>query len=398
MTRWSATPATAGAVLFFLAAARGWAGGDVPAAPPPVIIAFELFVADSQGRPVTDVRLDEVEVVQDATRQTVRTFKAGARTGLYEITYAPLSGKAGGVTARVTRRGTVARGADGPALKPRIVAALSPLEAELTRLLSARPDANDIPCDVAVYRFERGAPGTRHTVAVEIPLSQLRFGPTAQGPRGQLQVLARFTPAARPDARQLVTADKLVEVTGDAGASVQRLVWTGTVWLGAGRHTVDVLVRDPAADRETARALEIEVPPAAPGVGSSSVVLLRPRSFFFLRDQAEGDDPLVHEGVPLMPSLRTELVAGAESFVRFFVALYPASGGADPVQLKAEVWRDGAKLGEGPVELPKGEPGGEIRYVGLLPVAAFRPGSYSLRLVASQGPTTAAAEAPFAIR
>jgi hypothetical protein len=401
MSSWGARVRPACAALFaVLSAAPGGGARETaagaPAVPAPTV-AFELFVQDARGRPVTDVRLEEVEVIQDATRQTVRTFRAGARAGLYEVTYAPLSGRAGGVTARVTRRGTVARGPDGPVLKPRILSALTPLEAELTRHLVARTGASDLRCDVAVYRFERGPAGTRHTVAVEIPLSELRFGPTAEGPRGQLQVLARFTPAARPDGRQHVTANKLIELAGGDAISVQRLVWTGTVSLGTGRHTVDVLVRDAAADRTTTRTLEIDVPPPLPGISSSSVVLLRPRTFFFMRDQAEGDDPLVHDGVPLMPSLRNVLPARAESYLRFFVALYPARGSADPVVLTAEVLRDGVKVGEGPIELPKADEAGRISYVGLLPTASFRPGSYALRLVARQGTTAVAEESPFSV-
>lgn len=234
-------------------------------------------------------------------------------------------------------------------------------------------------------------------MAVEIPLSELRFGPTAEGPRGQLQILARFTPVARPEARQHVTANKVVEVTGGGAVTVQRLVWTGTVSLGAGRHAVDVLVRDPATDRATTRTLAIDVPPAPPGISSSSVVLLRPRSFFFMRDLAEGDDPLVHEGVPLMPSLRTVLSPGTETHLRFFVTLYPAGGNVAPVRLTAEVLRDGMKVGEGSIQLPEPESGGEIRYVGLLPTSSFRAGAYALRLVARQGDSSTSEEAAFVV-
>jgi hypothetical protein len=81
--------------------------------------------------------------------------------------------------------------------------------------------------------------------------------------------------------------------------------------------------------------------------------------------------------------------------LRFFVALYPAGGLAQPVSLKAELLRDGAKVGEAPIALPKAEPTGEIRYVGLLATASFPAGQYVLRLVAHQGATSAAQDAAF---
>ena len=364
---------------------------------PLVTVAFELVVEDTKGNPVTDLELEEVEVVQDAARQKVSTFEAGSRPGHYELSYAPLSGKAGGVTVRVTRRGAVARGPDGPNLKPRVISALSPLEAELTGVLEGRAGASDLACDVAVLRFEPAAKGVRHAVAVEIPLSELRFAPGPAGAHARLQVLARVHAAADPEVRQHVTLDQAVEVATQSAIALQRLVWTGTVVVGPGRHTIDVLVRDPGAERVTTRTLAVEVPPVADGLRVSSVALLRPREFFFLRDQAEGDDPLVYQGAPLMPTLQLTLAGGAESYVRFYMALYPAAGSTEPVTLKAELLRDGAKVGEGPIALPKPEPNGEVRYVGMLPTRSFPVGSYVLRLVAQQGTTIAADEAPFVL-
>jgi hypothetical protein len=363
-----------------------------------VTVALEFLVEDLRGTPVSDIRLEEVEVVQDATRQRIRTFEAKSRPGRYELTYTPRSGKAGGVTVRVTRRGTVMRGPDGgPSLKPRVISALSPLEAELTGALEARSGAGDLACHVALLRFEPTASGVRHAVAVEIPLSELHFESAPTGARGRLQVLARARADADPMLLQHVTMDQVLEAAGDGVIGVQRLVWTGTLVIGPGRHTIDVLVRDPAANRATTRTLAVEVPPPVDGLRVSSVALLRPRSFFFLRDQVQGDDPLVYQGDPLMPTLQPILTAGADTHLRFYLAIYPAPGSGDPVTLKAELLRDGAKVGEAPLDLPKAESSGEVRYVGLLETRSFRAGSYVLRLVARQGGSTAAEEAPFVL-
>jgi tetratricopeptide (TPR) repeat protein len=362
----------------------------------PLTVAFEFRAEDARGRPVANLRPDEVEVTQDAARQKVETFVAAATPGLYEVTYEPASAKAGAVSVRVKRGGTVVRGPDGgPALRPRVIAAASPLEAELEAVLEARRGASDLACDVAVLRFEPGPKGTRHAVAVEIALSELRFDPAATGRRGRLQVLARLRPEADPKAAQNVTLDQAVEVSADTVVNVQRLVWTGAATLAPGRHAVDVLVRDPGSGRATVRSLVAEVPPPADELRLSSVTLLRPRSFFFLREEIAGDDPLVHEGTPLMPTLSAKLSAGADTHVRFYVAIYPAAGGAAPVTLRAELLRGGAKVGEAPIDLPRAGPSAEIRYVGLLATKALPAGSYVLRLVARQGDGTVADEASF---
>jgi hypothetical protein len=193
--------------------------GAAPAAAR-VTVAFEIVVEDAKGGAVADLRLEEVEVVQDAEKQRVASFRAGARTGLYELTYSPLSGKAGGVTVRVLRPGTVVRGPRGPALELRVISALSPLEAELTDVLDARPAAADLACDATVLRFEPTPKGVRHAVAVEIPLSQLLFADAPGGVRGRLQVLGRIRADADPGARQHVTLDREVEVASRSAVGI----------------------------------------------------------------------------------------------------------------------------------------------------------------------------------
>jgi hypothetical protein len=99
-----------------------------------------------------------------------------------------------------------------------------------------------------------------------------------------------------------------------------------------------------------------------------------------------------------MPALQPTLTAAEESHARFHVALYPAAGSAEPVALKAEVLRDGAKMGEAPIALPKADASGHIRYVGLLATRPLGAGSFVLRLVATQGGATVAEDAAFVLR
>jgi hypothetical protein len=82
--------------------------GRVEDTGPQVTVVIDLFVKDAKGRPVGDLDLREIEVVQDATRQPVARFKRREEPGHYELSYAPLSGKAGPVTVRVLRPGALA--------------------------------------------------------------------------------------------------------------------------------------------------------------------------------------------------------------------------------------------------------------------------------------------------
>ena len=360
-----------------------------------VTIVVELVVEDAAGRPIADLRLEEIEVVQDAERQRVKTFKALPRPGRYEVAYAPHSGKAGGVTVRVLRPGSRVRGPDGPFLKPRVLSPLPPLEEELSRVLEARPAAADLACQLAVLRFEARPTGVHHTLALEVPLSELRWSREEGRLRSRLQVLARIK---GPDGhvRQRLSLDRPLEVESEAEVLVHRLVWTGNVHLPPERYTVEVLVREPGTERATTRTLTFEAPPARTGLGMSSVTLLQPAGVVSVRDEPV-DDPLFVDGAPLMPTLSLVLPVGAPGQVRFFVTLYPDPKGDEPVSLRLEVYREGAHVGGVPITLPAPDASGEIRYVGAMPTRTFRNAPYTLKLVARQGEAVVAEEASFSM-
>jgi hypothetical protein len=363
---------------------------------PPVTVVLEFVVEDANGRPVVDLGLQEIEVVQDATRQRVATFKTQRQPGLYELSYVPFSAKAGEVTVRVLRPRTRVRGPEGPFLKPRVVHALSPLEAELMQVLEARPEADDLDCSVSVLRFESGPQGIRHTFAVELPLSELRLKREQGRLRGRVQILTRVQ-SEDSRFRQLLTLDWPVDTGSDRGLLDRPLVWTASIPLAPGRYKADTLAREVITERAAVRTLAF----ATPAMGSSSlrissVTLLQPRGFFFVRDKTEGD-PFVYQGSPLMPTLKLVLPLGADAGVRFFVVLYPDPQSPEPVGLHLELLRQGTLVGEVPIALPAPEPSGEIRYVGLMPTKTFRATTYLLRLVARQGQAVATEETSFVI-
>ncbi len=315
------------AVLGLLLACAAARGAQQPAGPSvhasgqgAATIELEVVVLDAKEQPVTDLRAEEVDVVQDAKRQPLHSFEAASIPGHYLIRYSPLSGKPNSVAVRVLRKGTKVRGPRGGFLEPRVVRGLSALEAELTSVMESRPQANELACQVRVLRFERGPNGLRHAFAAEIPLSSLRFERAVGGLHGRVQVLARIKGEQRPV--RLLTLDRIVEAASRQEVLLDRLMWTSSIPLAAGHYDFHVLVRDPGAERSTVRSLALDVPVAREGLEISSVTLLQPRGGFFITEE-RADDALVFGGVALMPKLAVALEQGAENHVRFFVILYP---------------------------------------------------------------------------
>ena len=272
---------------------------------------------------------------------------------------------------------------------------MSPLETEMTRLLEARPDADDIQCAVSVLRFGAGPDGTRHTVAVELPLSELRLKEEQGRYRGRVQILTRIR-TADSGFQRFLTEDLPVETGSGLGYVGRPLVWTASIPLPPGRYSVDTVVREVGTERASVRKSVIDALGAPDGLWISSVVLLQPKGSFFTRDTSQGD-PFVYQGAPLMPRLNTTVALGVDDGVRFFVVLYPVSRRREPVTLHAELHREDVMVGEVPIALPAPEPSGEIRYIGFIPTKTFREATYRLRLVAHQGDAVAAAETTFVV-
>jgi len=359
-------------------------------------VYIDLIVEDAKGRPALNLQGEEIVVVQDGVRQTVASVVARETLGHYEIRYVPTTGTGGAVKLQVLRQGALSRGIDGPALKPRVV---SPLEAELTALLSARPDAGDFRTHLSVMRFESTPKGLHHALTVEIPYGEIPFDETRNGPGGdqayRIQVLARVL-----DAGGHVVHRSLAEPTvpGILNLRTQRLFWTGQAYLKPGAYTLETVVRDPATSKTAVRKLPFTAADIAPGLRVSSVALLMPANTISVRDEVSAtDDPFRWSGKTLVPTLDLKTAAGPSTKVQFYAIVYPDAKSTDPVTLRLDLLRDGSIVGSAPVALPAADERGQIRYVGGLPVRTLPPADYTLRLHAQQGTAVSFEEAPFSV-
>lgn len=253
------------------------APAQVPEQGAPLSVLLDFVVEDAQGRPILDLRADELDVAQEGVRQRVASLRPQPQPGRYELSYTPASGRAGAVTISFVRRGARARGPDGPSLKPRVVPALSALEAQLTQALVARPAAHDIECHASVLRFEASPKGLHHTLAVEVPLAELTFAKEQGRYRGRLQLLALLKDAGGRLVQRF-SADRPLEAMSEGEVLALRLVWTTDVHLPPGRYALEILVQDPASSRASVDRVTFDAPGASPGFRMSSVTLLQPQS------------------------------------------------------------------------------------------------------------------------
>jgi thiol-disulfide isomerase/thioredoxin len=358
------------------------------AAEPPLTVALELVAKDAHGRAVGALDAADLVVMQDGVRQKIASLTAQSQPGHFELIYAPASGKAGALTVRALRPGLTLSGPDGGGLAPHVVTVASPLEAELTRRLDARPDSTDFPMQLQAFRFEPTADGLHYTLAVEVPLHTL---PAASGAT-RLQILVRLRNADR--VLETLSTDRSIP-----SSSLQSFVWTAQVRLKPGRYELEAIAREAESAKASTRRISVEVPSVpAGGPRLSSVALLQPPSALVVRDRVrEDDDPFFLNGQPVMPALEAKTPRAAGAKVAFFTIVYPDSALKEPTGLTLKVVRNGSTIGSTPIALPAPDAHGEIRYSGAVPIASFIPADYTLVLEAQQGEVGASSEAAFTI-
>lgn len=360
--------------------------------PASLTVYLDFVVEDAKGNPARNLAADEVVVMQEGVREKIATFEAREPAGRYELSYVPSSGKAEAVTLRVLRAAAKVRGATGPALTPRVVAAASPLETELIRLLESRGDANDFALRIRAFRFGKRSTGVQHSLAVEIPLEALPHVTHDSESVAHVQFLVNLKDSGGRVLNRF-NVDRSVSSKAESLAS-QRLVWTTNVKLPTGPYSLDVVARDAAGTVASVRHLSFDSPETtAPGVRMSSVVLLQPAGGLVVRsEESDADDPFVLDGVPLVPAL---IWKAPLAKLAFFVFVYPDPAQKEPPTLNLKLMKDGGAIGSVAAVLQPPDERGEIRYAAEVPVGSLAAGDYSLRLEAAQGTTTAAEAASF---
>lgn len=359
-------------------------------------VVVELVVDDARGKPITDLKPNEVIVLQDDVRQTLGSLVYRPESGDYELRYVPRSGRVGAVSIRVLRGGSRLRGPEGPAVKPRWVPPIQPYEIPLLEALEAPNAPRDFEYDLALLLFEARADTLHHALVVEIPLKAVVTGPAAPRPLAHLAFLLRVkTDAGRTVHEQSLDRSIPVPVVSERSLSVMRFVWSSHAHLRPGRYVLEMAVMDRNTARRSVRKVPLDVEPWPEGLRVSSLSFLLGRDGFMEGD-ADADNPFRLDDAALVPMLHPT-VAGSEGKLSLLAMLYADRNSTEPIVAAIELHRDGQLRAKAPVALPAADAEGRIRYLGSLSFGSLVPGSYVVKLVAQQGPSRAEQEATLTV-
>jgi VWFA-related protein len=259
-------------------------------------------------------------------------------------------------------------------------------EAPALAMLESTPVPNAFPVRAAALHFpEPERPGLV-PIVVTFPAGHLRFhlSDDKSTYRGDFTVLVRLRDGADQIVRKM---SQHFELTGPA----DRLDWVrqGDVLfyreadLDPDLYTMETVVYDGLADRASVRFSTVEQPkPDTTALRVSNLVLVE-RSERLPDGERPSGSPFLVGDLLLYPDLQQAVRKGEQGDLGFFFTVYPRAQGK--VTATLQVIQRGAALAQLPLPLGEADAAGRIQHVSRIPIDAFPPGTYELRVIVTDG-------------
>jgi VWFA-related protein len=306
----------------------------------------------------------------------------------YEVAYVPPNSSPDGrfrrIKVQVARQGVTVRTRRGYFALPPGSPAVLPYELPLVGALQAPAPPRDVGMRTGALQFTPGRGGRQAVVLVEVPLAGATFErDEAQKTYHVRLSLLALVRDAKGRLQQRLSHDWPLDGPLDQAESARggNAVFKRTVWLAAGRYSLEAAVQDRASGRLGVDRRTFDVSEGA-ALAMSSVSIVRRTEA--APEGAPADDPLRLAGASIVPNLGTPVVPMANPELSLFMTVYPEAG-PEPVEATLEFRHDDRTVGRAKPELPAPDDQGRIAYVGSFPADRFAPGRYEVRAIVRQG-------------
>ena len=310
----------------------------------------------------------------------------------YELSYRPTNRDFDGtyrkIEIRVARKKAVVQSRDGYfAIPAKYAEGYSPFEVPLLLAMDRRPAPEAFGFRAAALRFEPENNGARYVVDVEIPLANLTLEPEQNGALsgGGLTLVSVIRNARGGVVRKFsrwiplhVPAEKL-----DAFRA-GNFTFTEQLSLAAGHYTMETAVDDQASGRRSVKRSVLVVPKATPTVQMSDVVLVRRIELVSASADVSSADPLHIGPRKVTPSLSGIVRRGIADQASLYFVVYSGAGAKDSPKVLIEIEREGEMIARTRPKLPAPDSIGRIPYIASVPLTKLLPGSYEVRVLATQ--------------
>jgi VWFA-related protein len=322
----------------------------------------------------------------------------------YLLSYSPTNENMDGafrtILIKVKRPGVAVQTRKGYfAVKPEYAVPVRGYEAPALAFLDKKPQPDAFPIRAAALSFPEGERPGLAPVLVEIPGTAVAWAP--QKPTGfhaQFSVVARIKDAQGREADRLSqqynlsTPDDKLE-TARAG----NILFYREAEVPPGRYTAEVVAYDALAQSASVRTTTFEVPRAQDDpIRMSSLVVVGRMEKITPEEQKEGKNPLYYGETIVYPNMGMPLKKSTMPNLGFYFAVY-GKNAATAKSATIELHQGDKMLGKIAAPLPAPDAKGRIQHAGALPLSAFSPGSYTLKVSVNDGPSVVSRAAAFTV-
>ncbi len=233
-------------------------------------------------------------------------------------------------------------------------------------------------------------------ILVQAPMSEVTLG------KGQKEdtFVTDFTILALvrgEDGRIVSKLSKRYEMSGPSAKAADfkkgDVLFSREATLPPGDYMVDAIVYDAASGKSSAAHGKLVVPKTDAAVRMSSVVIID-RAEKLPPAEVNMNSPLRFGDTLLYPNLGTALSKKAGQLA-FFTTIYTQPNSKPKFVLR--IAQQGKALAELPIDLTAADAAGRIQFANALPLDAFAPGTYELRLTVGEGAASATSATKFTV-
>ena len=311
----------------------------------------------------------------------------------YLLGYSPSNesydGRFRSVTVKVRRPGLQVQTRQGYyAIRPADSVPLRSFEAPaLAQLDGARPHA--FPLDSVALSFPTAKQPGLVPVFVRVPGTAVTYQldkedkSGKQMQRADLAVVARVKNEAGREVDRLSQRYLLSAATADLAAARRGdILFYRQADFPPGRYTVEAVAYDALAQKASVSTAAFEVPKSTDGRPRLSSVVLVGRAEKVSAAEAPAESPFVYGETLIYPNMGEAFRKSASPAVGFFFTVYGVADKAAPATATIEVFAGNQAAGQVTAALPAPDATGRIQYAGALPLQAFAPGAYTLKVTA----------------
>jgi VWFA-related protein len=327
----------------------------------------------------------------------------------YLLSYSPsnenFDGKFRRVQVKLARSGLQVQSRQGYfAVKPTDAAPLRTFEAPALAELDRPNRTNAFPIQALGLTFPSAAKPGRVPVLVHVPGNTVSYEPDKADKTGKKMHRADFTVVVRVRDEQRQEVDRLSQnyllSVPEANLDAARggdILFYREADLPPGRYALEAVGYDAVAEKSSVATATLEVPKVAEDRVRMSSVVLVGRAEKVGAGEQQSDNPLFYGETILYPNMGEPFRKATSQALGFYFTVYGGKDPAAPRKATIEILKGDVPAGRVTADLPAPDDKGRIQYAGALPLQSFPPGSYKLKVTASDGTGSDTRQAAFTL-